>query len=111
MFAGRMIKAGFPALAAALLLAACSTFPFPGKPAKELTRELGQLPEEERTRVTVISICYSDLLNDPEEVLEEAQVACGGEVEYRGSDQIWNSCTLFQPARANYICRRRPIPE
>ena len=111
MFAGRMIGTGSVALAAALLLGACSIFPFPGKASKELSQEVEQLPEAEREKVRAISICYSNLLNTPEEVLEEAQVACGGEVTYRDSDLMWSSCTLLQPASANYICKRRTIPE
>ena len=111
MFAGRMIGAGSVALAAALLLGACAIFPFPGKTSNEQSQEAGQLSEVEQEKVTVISICYSNLLNTPEEVLEEAQVACGGEVTYRDSDLMWSSCTLLQPASANYICKRRTIPE
>ncbi len=111
MFAGRMIGAGSVALAAALLLGACSIFPVPGKASKELSLEVGQLPEAEREQVRAIAICYSNLLNTPEEVLEEAQVVCSGEVTYRDSDLIWNRCTLFHPSRDNFICNRRPITE
>ena len=55
----------------------------------------------------VISLCYSSVLNTPEEVLEEARYHCGdGEVTLREQDTLWTPCGLLQPKRATYICTR-----
>ncbi len=101
------------ALAAAL--AACSARPFPVAGPESLTRPLEPeqeaAAEAERPAPRIVSICYSNLLNTPEEVLDEARYECrDGEVTFQDADLFWTPCSLLQPARASFLCTPRPEP-
>ncbi len=99
----------------AAALAACSARPFPVSAPDSLTRALEPereaAAEAERPAPRIVSICYSDLLNSPEEVLEEARYECrDGEVAFHDADSFWTPCSLLQPVRANFLCTPRPEP-
>ena len=100
----------------AAALAACSARPIPVTGPKSLTRALE--PEQEaaaeagRPARRIVSICYGKLFNTPEEVLEEARLACpDGEVTFHDADSFWTPCVLLQPVRANFLCTPRPTAE
>jgi len=104
------------ACALAAALAACSARPFPVSAPKSLTRALE--PEREaaaeagRPVPRIVSICYSNLLNTPEEVLDEARYECPtGEVAFHDADLFWTPCGLLQPVRASFLCTPRTPPE
>ena len=97
-------------------LAACSARPFPVAAPESLTRALEPEREAaaaaERPVPRIVSICYSNVLNTPEEVLEEARYECrDGEVSYRDKDLFWTPCGLLQPVRASFLCTPRPTAE
>jgi hypothetical protein len=97
-------------------LAACSARPFPVAAPESLTRALKEqqtgaaaAPDARRSRI--VAICYNNLLNTPEEVLEEARYECrGGEVRFQDKDSFWTPCGLLQPVRASFLCTPRPEP-
>ncbi len=104
------------ACALAAALAACSARPFQVSAPKSLTRALE--PEREaaaeaaRPAPRIVAICYGNLLNTPEEVLEEARLACPDrEVTFYDADSIWTPCGLLQPVRASFLCTPRTQPE
>ncbi len=108
MIAGRVVVAC--ALAAAL--AACSARPYQVSVPKSLTRARTAAAEAGRPAPRIVSICYSNLLNTPEEVLEEARYECpNGEVTFHDADSIWTPCGLLQPVRASFLCTPRPKAE
>ncbi len=97
-------------------LAACSARPYTVAGPESLTRVLE--PEREaaveagRPAPRIVSICYSNLLNTPEEVLDEARYECpDGEVTFHDADSIWTPCGLLQPVRASFLCTPRPKAE
>ncbi len=103
------------ACALAAALAACSARPFPVAGPESLTRALEPeqeaAAEVERPAPRIVAICYSSLLNTPEEVLEEARYECrDGEVTFRDADSFWTPCGLLQPVRASFLCTPRPEP-
>ncbi len=107
MNAGRVVVAC--ALAAAL--AACSARPYKVSVPKSLTRARAAAVEAGRPAPRIVSICYGNLLNTPEEVLEEARLACPGrEATFHDADLIWTPCGLLQPVRASFLCTPRPMP-
>ncbi len=108
MNAGRVVVAC--ALAAAL--AACSARPYQVSAPKSLARARAAAVEAGRPAPRIVSICYSNLLNTPEEVLEEARYKCqDGEVTFHDADSIWTRCGLLQPVRASFLCTPRPKAE
>lgn len=96
----------------AMFLAGCAA-PYAVTPAKEVKRELERLyPEQETAPRIAVAVCYNSVLNDPDRVLLQARLACGGgEATFHDDDVIWTQCGLFQPVRANFICTPRPLPE
>ncbi len=103
------------ACALAAALAACSARPFPVAGPKALVRALEPeqeaAAEAERPVPRIVAICYSNLLNTPEEVLDEARYECrDGEVTLHDADLFWTPCSLLQPARASFLCTPRPEP-
>ena len=96
-------------------LSACSGSPFPVAAPKSLTRDLeaewAAAQAANKPPPRIVSICYSNLLNSSEEVLDEARYECGnGEVTYKDTDRLWTPCGLLQPMRASFICRPNPPP-
>ena len=96
-------------------LAACSPRPYPVAGPGSLTRALEPereaAVEAERPVPRIVSICYNNVLNTPEEVLEEARYECrDGEVSYRDKDSFWTRCGLLQPVRASFLCTPGPDP-
>ncbi len=96
-------------------LAACSPRPYPVAGPGSLTRALepeqAAAAEAERPVPRIVSICYSSLLNTPEEVLEEARYECqDGEVRFHDKDSFWTPCGLLQPVRASFLCTPGPKP-
>ncbi len=95
----------------AVALAACSARPYKVSVPKSPTRAREAAVEAGRPVPRIVSICYSNLLNTPEEVLEEARLACpNGEVTYHDADSLWTPCGLLQPVRASFLCTPRPEP-
>lgn len=98
-----------------LTLVGCSARPFPTTPSDSVQDELERTLAAgsaaavwARPGARVVSICYSGTLNTPEEVWEEARLACPyGTLTYRESNMIWNGCALLQPVNANFICTPR----
>ena len=96
------------------LLAACAVEPFAVSPPPELVESLGVDPEakpqvrrrwEPRSTPVVLSYCYSNQFNEPQQILEMARVDCeGGRLELREQDAIWNGCAVAQPIRVSYVC-------
>ncbi len=112
MNAGRVVVACV--LAAGL--AACSARPFQVSAPKSLTRDLERQWADTADRggpqPRIISFCYGNLLNTPEEVLEEARLACPGrEVTFYDADSFWTPCGLLQPVRASFLCTPKTRPE
>ncbi len=112
MIAGRVVVA----CALAATLAACSARPCPVSVPKSLTRDLerqwADTADRGGPRPRIISLCYGNLLNTPEEVLEEARYECpNGEVTFHDADSIWTPCGLLQPVRASFLCTPRPKAE
>ena len=110
---GRNARRVVVACALAAALAACSARPFPVSAPESLTRALEPEREAaaaaERPAPRIVSICYGNLLNTPEEVLDEARYECpAGEVAFHGADSFWTPCGLLQPVRANFLCTPRP---
>lgn len=67
--------------------------------------------EQTRPKPTVISICYSKVLNSSEQVLEEARFECAdGQVTLREQDVLWTPCGLLQPRRATFLCTPARAP-
>ncbi|MCH8810074.1 MAG: hypothetical protein IH993_09630 [Proteobacteria bacterium] len=59
----------------------------------------------------IVSVCYGNWLNTPEEVLDEARYECrDGEVSNRDKDSFWTPCGLLQPVRASFLCMPRTQP-
>ena len=100
------------ACALAAALAACSARPYQVSAPKSLARARAAAVEAGRPAPRIVSICYSNLLNTPEEVLEEARLACpNDEVTFHDADSIWTRCGLLQPVRASFLCTPRPKAE
>jgi hypothetical protein len=104
------------ALLAALLLgglAACAQ-PFEVPPPREAMRAVppgpappGPLgPFDYDPRPRAIALCYGNLVNDPEEVMQKAQELCpnNGRLERVAEDAFWNTCALLQPVRVSFVC-------
>ena len=104
------------ACALAAALAACSARPFQVSVPKSLTRDLerqwADSADRRGPRPRIISFCYGNLLNTPEEVLEEARLTCPNrEVTFYDADSFWTPCGLLQPVRASFLCTPRPKAE
>ena len=108
------------ALLAALLLAglaACAQ-PFEVPPPREARRAVppgpalpGPLgPFDYDPRPRAIALCYGNLINDPEEVMQTAQDLCpnNGRIERVAVDVFWNTCALLQPVRVSFVCTPGP---
>ncbi len=96
----------------AVALAACSARPYKVSVPKSLTRAREAAVEAGRPAPGIVSICYGNLLNTPEEVLEEARYECpNGEVTFHDADSLWTPCGLLQPVRASFLCTPRPKAE
>jgi hypothetical protein len=95
-----------------LALVACSARPFPTTPAKTVKRALDRdYANAPGPRPWALSLCYSQAVNSPEEVLAEARFYCkDGEVALLGQDILWTPCPLLQPVRASFLCRPKPSP-
>ncbi len=97
------------ACALAAALAACSARPYKVSVPKSVTRARDAAVEAGRPAPRIVSICYGNLLNTPEEVLEEARLACpNDEVTFYDADSIWTRCGLLQPVRASFLCTPSP---
>ncbi len=97
-------------------LAACSARPFvvgaPKALTRALEREAADAEETAAPRPRIVSICYGRPFNSPEEVLEEARLACpDGEVTFQDTDSFWTPCGLLQPVRASFLCQPAPSAE
>ncbi len=100
------------ACALAAALAACSARPYKISVPKPLTRAREAAVEAGRPAPRIVSICYSNLLNTPEEVLDEARYECpNGEVTFHDADSLWTPGGLLQPVRASFLCTPRPKAE
>ena len=100
------------ACALAAVLAACSARPYKVSVPKSLAREREAAVEAGRPAPRIISFCYGNLLNTPEEVLEEARLTCPDrEVTFYDADSFWTPCGLLQPVRASFLCTPRPKAE
>ena len=87
----------------ALALGACNTRPYQVQPAKAIARAVA--PDG----VRLVGICYGNVVNTPEQVLDEARFVCGSEaVELRDTDIVWTPCGLLQPTRATFACVAKP---
>ncbi|MEX0759217.1 MAG: hypothetical protein WD100_06530 [Tistlia sp.] len=101
-------------LAGLLALAGCTTDPAPSAGPKELVQPIQRARQqalvEGRTpapQPTVLSYCYSRLINTPEQLAYEAGEACterGGRLVFYGEDAVLTPCPLLQPVRATYLC-------
>jgi hypothetical protein len=94
-------------------LAACSARPFPVKAPESLSRALepaqAAAAETRAPKPRIVSICYGNVINTPEEVLEEARYRCrDGEVILQDADSFWTPCGLLQPIRASFLCTPKP---
>jgi hypothetical protein len=106
-------------LAALLLagLAACAQ-PFEVPPSREARRAVPPAPPlpaplgpfDYDPRPRAIALCYGNLLNNPEEVMAAAQELCPneGRLQRVDEDLFWNTCALFQPVRASFVCTPGP---
>ncbi len=96
------------ACALAAALAACSARPYRVAAPESLTRAL-ETRQTGAPRARIVAICYGNLLNTPEEVLEEARYQCqGGEVRFEDKDSLWTPCGLLQPVRASFLGTPKP---
>ena len=92
-------------------LAACSARPYQVAAPKSLTRAL-ETRQTGAPWARIVAICYNNLLNTPEEVLEEARYECpDGEVRFQDKDWLWTRCGLLQPVRASFLCTPKPTAE
>ncbi len=97
------------ALAGAFLLAGCSTPPYPTEIPKSVQREIQarakQTAAPESAPLRAVAFCYSDMLNTPKDLMDEARLVCGpGKVVFQGTDTLWTPCSLMQPSRATFTC-------
>lgn len=109
------------ALLLAALLAGCTTNPAPAPGPKALTQPLARQLQAERVagraapaQPSVISYCYSNLLNTPEQLLVRAEETCeraNGRLAYAGEDAVLTPCPLLQPVRATWLCYPSEEPE
>ncbi len=102
--------------ALAAVLAACSARPYKVSVPKSLTSDLerqwADTADRGGPRPRIVSFCYGNLLNTPEEVLEEARLTCPDrEVTFHDADLFWTPCGLLQPVRASFLCQPAPIEE
>lgn len=88
-------------------IGAVTTPPWESAPSPELPSAEPPLgPRAHR-----ISLCYGKLVNDPQEVLDEADYLCkGGRLIVEHQNTFWNGCGLLQPVRVTYICDPPPSP-
>ncbi len=87
-------------------LAACSAYQVAAP--KLLTSAL-DTRQTGAPRGRIVAICYNNLLNTSEEVIEEARYQCrGGEVRFQDKDWLWTPCGLLQPVRASFLCTPKP---
>ncbi len=94
-------------------LAACAQ-PFEVPPPREANRAVprgpalpGPLgPFDYDPRPRAIALCYGNLINDPDEVMQKAQELCpnNGRIERVAEDLFWNTCALLQPVRVSFVC-------
>ena len=103
------------AIAAPVLLGACANEPFRTQAPKALSEAVfpadGSPPDPvlvpQGFQARIISLCYSRMINELSEVESLAAKSCeaeGERLEYRGDDRFLNTCPVFQPLRANYLC-------
>ncbi len=94
---------------AAFALWACSPLPYetdvPRSVSRDLTRQYGEKSEQAQDVPHAIALCYSDMINTPQDLRDEARLICGnGSLRYLGTDTFWTSCSVLQPARATFLC-------
>ncbi len=97
-------------------LCACSPLPYPTKPPRAVERDLKQQNTQDQVpKSRAIALCYSDRINTPKDLMDEARLLCdSGSLKYVGTDILWTSCSLLQPARATFLCFRNsatPSPQ
>jgi hypothetical protein len=102
-------KALLFALAGAFLLAGCSTPPYQTAIPKSIQREFQdrsiQAAAPENAPRRAVAFCYSEMLNTPQDLMDEARLACGtGNVVVHDTDVLWTPCSLLQPRRATFYC-------
>lgn len=108
----RARRGGWLLLAA--LLAGCTTNPAPVPGPKALTKPLARQLQAERVagrpapaQPQVISYCYGNLLNTPEQLEDRAAEKClavAGRLVFVGEDAALTPCPLLQPVRATWLC-------
>ncbi len=94
---------------AAAVLTACGSLPYPTGIPKSVERQLKPHTNKDGTAKKgaprVLSFCYSESINTPQQIMEEARLACeGGTVTLRDRDIFWTPCSVLQPRRATFIC-------
>ena len=97
------------ALAGAFLLAGCSTPPYQTAIPKSVQREIRDRSKQaavpENTLRQAVAFCYSEMLNTPQDLMDEARLACGtGNAVFHDIDVLWTPCSLLQPRRATFYC-------
>lgn len=98
----RVSRTVLVAAAAALVLSACSALPYATAVPKAVERELKRQGSGGQRAV---ALCYSDTINTPQELKDEARLLCGGGTPaYQGTDSFWTSCSVMQPSRATFMC-------
>lgn len=94
---------------AALAISACSPLPYETAIPKAVERELRPYAEDDGPSAPnapkALSFCYSEALNTPEELMNEARLLCpNGKLTLHGTDIVWTPCSLLQPSRATFFC-------
>ena len=104
------------AVAIAVMLAGCSTAPYPIETETNPPWALFHVPEQPvlepplSERAHPIALCYGGAVNTEEEVRARAEELCkGGRLVLQDETQFWNGCSVLQPTRVIYICD--PPPE
>ena len=105
----RSVRGSLVLVLAAAVLTACGSLPYKTKIPKSVERQLKQNVNPDGTAKVgsprALSFCYSETINTPQQVMEEAQLACeGGTVTLHDRDVFWTPCSVLQPRRATFIC-------
>ena len=105
------VKIHITFFAAALVLSGCaasSVDPIPQKPSRIVQEALDASYERYgRTPSSPwgFAYCYSASSTNLGKLIETAKNTCGrGRLEYRGTDNVFSDCPLFQISRANFVC-------
>lgn len=105
----RSVRGSLVFVLAAAVLAACGSLPYSTKIPKSVERQLKPHTKKDGTAKKgapkALSFCYSESINTPRQLLEEARLNCeGGTVTLHERDIFWTSCSVLQPRRATFIC-------